>query len=64
MAINKPELRFRLARVEDYEEVIALRDVYGGWDLLPYCYHKLLADPYFMGIVAETNNEIVSISSY
>ncbi len=61
MAGHTPGLHVRLARVEDYSDVIALREVHEGWDPLPYCYHKMLADPGILGVVAEFKGEIVSI---
>ncbi len=60
MASSEPELWFRPARVEDYEQVIALQEVNEGWDPLPYTYHKMMADPYATGIVGETMEGIVS----
>ncbi len=35
MAGHTPGLHVRLARVEDYSDVIALRKVNEGWDPLP-----------------------------
>ncbi len=63
MANSTTEIWFRPARVGDYEEVIALREVHEGWDPLPYCYHKMLADPQILGIVGESNDGIVSMTS-
>ncbi len=64
MVISTNEFWFRPARVKDYEEVIALREVHEGWDPLPYCYHKMLADPQILGIVGESNDGIVSMTSH
>ena len=62
MSDYTPDLRFRFARVEDYEEVIALRDVDEGWDPLPHSYHALMRDNQVIGLIAESNNEIVSMA--